>query len=237
MKKIITIALLFACPFTYGQSIKLFSIDKNKWLEPDDTVTVTVLNSDMIYASLDITNVSENSVELMIHREIIEILPNAENAFCFETCFNSDVNETTKPYSLSAGDTLFYDDGYFYTTYKTNGAKGISIIKYTFYDNNNLDDATSVIFKFDSENAVGIEQVQDTEYEVRVYPNPVRNKLQITTYELQEEVLIQIFNITGQRLLSLVSSHSQEITINVETLGSGMYFLKVGNKVVKFIKK
>ena len=232
MRKIFTITFLLACSFTYGQSLKLFSVSESRLLDSDDTVTIIVPNSDNISSGLNITNASENSVELMIRREIIEILPNAENAFCFMLCYDTDDNETIEPHTILAGETLTYFDGYFHTEYRTNGAKGISIVKYTFYDNDNLDDTTSMFFKFDSRNATGVEQIQGKE-QVQVYPNPINHELQITNYE---GGIIKLFNLVGQCVLSIESAHSLKTTIDVSHLQAGMYYLKAGSKAIKIIK-
>ena len=68
---------------------------------------------------------------------------------------------------------------------------------------------------------------------LRVYPNPVNYELRIMNYEGEE---IQIFNIMGQALLSFKPLPSLEPVIDVTSLNSGMYFLKIGNKTVKIIK-
>jgi hypothetical protein len=101
----------------------------------------------------------------------------------------------------------------------------------------------SFIFETDECNAFeGWELVYDAgyagvaairNYELRVYPNPVNSQLRITNYEGGE---IQIFNIVGQTLMTIRTVGTIE-TIDVSHLAKGMYFLKVGNKVVKFVKE
>jgi len=43
--------------------------------------------------------------------------------------------------------------------------------------------------------------------------------------------------IVGQKLLSIPSLKSTEATIDVRHLANGVYFLKVNNQMVKFIKE
>jgi hypothetical protein len=104
---------------------------------------------------------------------------------------------------------------------------------------------------------VGIKQLQGYEVtKLQVYPNPVNHELRITGYEGGE---IQIFSITGQNLttslrgtecrsnpgnnnndsglLRSARNDASEIVIDVSHLASGMYFLKVDNKVVRFVKE
>jgi len=79
--------------------------------------------------------------------------------------------------------------------------------------------------------------------ELKIYPNPTSGQLKITNYEtgfgvsqLREITTIEIYNVVGQ-LLSIESLKSTEITIDVQHLTNGMYFLKVNNQVVKFVKE
>jgi len=84
---------------------------------------------------------------------------------------------------------------------------------------------------------VGIEQLRVTSYKLQVYPNPTNGQLRITNYELRESTTIEIYNVMGQKLLSIESLDSTETTIDVQHLANGMYFLKVGSQVVRFLKE
>ena len=93
---------------------------------------------------------------------------------------------------------------------------------------------------------VGVEQLRVTSYKLQVYPNPTTGQLKITNGELREGSVIEIYNIMGQVVLStaalktlrtLETLESGETTIDVQHLAKGMYFLKVGNQVVRFVKE
>ena len=61
-------------------------------------------------------------------------------------------------------------------------------------------------------------------------------QLQVTNYELQEGALYNIFGVTGQMLMQ--GNLSGETTIiNVSSLSQGVYFIKAGNSVGKFVKE
>ena len=84
----------------------------------------------------------------------------------------------------------------------------------------------------------GIEELQITNYELRVYPNPVNSQLRITNYEFKENDVVEIYDVVGRTLnnyqFSIVNS---QLIIDVSHLVSGMYYLKLDNRVVKFVKE
>ena len=65
---------------------------------------------------------------------------------------------------------------------------------------------------------------------MRLYPNPSNNRV----YVLGASKRIEVFNILGKRIY-----HSEEEvdSINVSEWNSGIYFVKSGRSVVKFIKQ
>ena len=70
---------------------------------------------------------------------------------------------------------------------------------------------------------------------LKVYPNPTTGQLQVTGYELQENAEYRIYSIVGQVVMQGKLEHEGQI--DVSALSSGMYFLKIDNKVVKFVKE
>ena len=91
---------------------------------------------------------------------------------------------------------------------------------------------------------VSVEELTIDNGQLTVYPNPTSGQLKITNYEtgfgvsqLREGSVIEIYNVVGQKLLSIESLKSTETTIDVQHLANGMYFLKIGNQVVRFVKE
>jgi len=74
-----------------------------------------------------------------------------------------------------------------------------------------------------------------------IYPNPAKNELQVTSYELQDGV-IEIYDVYGRKLLvnHLITSSSNHL-INISSLSSGVYFVRLingqGTFMQKFIKE
>jgi len=71
-----------------------------------------------------------------------------------------------------------------------------------------------------------------------IYPNPAKNELQITNYELGI-TNVEIFDIYGRNLSSnhLIPTSSNHL-INISHLPAGVYFIKISNTFVgKFVKE
>jgi len=86
-------------------------------------------------------------------------------------------------------------------------------------------------------NFAGIEVVDKTIF--KIYPNPAHDILNIET-ETSETFNIEIFDIQGRQLSqisNLTSTSSSLISVNISSFPSGIYFIKVGNSVKKFVKK
>jgi hypothetical protein len=87
-----------------------------------------------------------------------------------------------------------------------------------------------------------------TNYELRVYPNPNTGQLTIEGVKANNDLPIQIFNVVGQDVGTGSARPDNKggqtppqqdgtITIDVSHLANGMYFLKIGNKTVRFVKE
>ena len=72
---------------------------------------------------------------------------------------------------------------------------------------------------------------------IYIYPNPASNQLRVTNYELRENAVIEIYDVVGQMLQSKIVNLQSEIMFDVSHLASGMYFLKIAGKTVKFLKE
>ncbi|MDR1737810.1 MAG: T9SS type A sorting domain-containing protein, partial [Candidatus Symbiothrix sp.] len=77
--------------------------------------------------------------------------------------------------------------------------------------------------------------------EIRIYPNPVKDELHINfpSFENLESLNAQIYDISGRTVGALRATPTDNGTaaINVSNLSSGVYFLKIGDKRVRFVKE
>ncbi|MCF6279565.1 MAG: T9SS type A sorting domain-containing protein [Flavobacteriaceae bacterium] len=84
--------------------------------------------------------------------------------------------------------------------------------------------------------ALGISSVENENSNIKIYPVPSNNKLFVQfANSFSENVSFSIYNQFGKEVLESVLS-SDIASINLKNLSSGIYFLKIKNKVFKFIK-
>jgi hypothetical protein len=69
-----------------------------------------------------------------------------------------------------------------------------------------------------------------------ISPNPVIDNLTITISESLIDESIQIYNLTGIKVLQ-VNINNTTIQIELESLPQGVYFIKIGNETKMFVKK
>ena len=93
----------------------------------------------------------------------------------------------------------------------------------------------SEFLNYDCFEVVGIEDI--TLSQIKIYPNPTNKVLMIDSGKLtMDNAEYTIFSITGQLIMQGKLS-GETTTINAESLTSGMYFLRIGEKTVKFVKE
>lgn len=88
---------------------------------------------------------------------------------------------------------------------------------------------------------VGIKESSSVLNEVFVYPNPFSNKLSIKGNEVGKITSIQLFDLLGKEIDTVLEKNNDELKIvNPENINTGIYFLKLnsveGSKTVKIIK-
>jgi hypothetical protein len=71
-----------------------------------------------------------------------------------------------------------------------------------------------------------------------IYPNPAINKIEVRSQNLKNNS-IEIYDIAGklQRCTILYNSSQSGSSVDISQLKSGLYFLKLGSEVQKFIKQ
>ena len=75
-----------------------------------------------------------------------------------------------------------------------------------------------------------------TQKKIAIYPNPVKRNLIFDNSKIKSSKT-EIFSINGQLLkTNMYHNYVSKQTVDVSNLSTGIYFLKIKNKMVKFIK-
>jgi len=126
------------------------------------------------------------------------------------------LNASTQEIEVSAAGKIYFADDYMYID---DGAS----LPYSF--------AVSDIRKMQFAESTGIEEIVTESF--KVYPNPVRNELYISSDDFQPHPY-QLYSTDGRLLLQ---GESQEGSpVNVSTLPTGLYILKINNSSFKINK-
>ncbi|MCY7292338.1 MAG: T9SS type A sorting domain-containing protein [Ferruginibacter sp.] len=76
--------------------------------------------------------------------------------------------------------------------------------------------------------------VDDTKYQLRLYPNPTVNKLMIDWKGSGKNVLIKIIDSKGAVLETKTVAATNLVNVNVSTLTKGMYYIELNDgEIVK----
>jgi len=120
---------------------------------------------------------------------------------------------------------------------------GWNIIYQTITCNSKKKSTNSVTF-VDAVNIVTTGIEEKTGKSFKIYPNPVKNMLYVvasTPLSHQSNRLLSVVEVTntlGQTVYnSPLTNHNSPLTINVSQLQPGIYFIRLGNEVHKFVKE
>ncbi len=142
----------------------------------------------------------------------------------------TDGTSYTRMYDLGGtsgrnpGGSLVTDGTYLYGTTWLGGSKDAGVI---FKINNNTVSLTGVA-------------TNKSNQEIKIYPNPAKEILNIEFASLNENVRLKITNLLGEDVLDepLLNQHS---TFNTKHLETGVYFIRIENnglsEVVKLVKE
>jgi len=84
---------------------------------------------------------------------------------------------------------------------------------------------------------VGIENIEQTSNLFYIYPNPVSCNLHIANRESRiKNNTIEVYNIAGLLVKQIAIKQSNEMIIKIDDLQNGIYFIKIDNSILKFVK-
>jgi len=124
--------------------------------------------------------------------------------------------------------------------YRKDGSQQWQPVDFTFKGSNNAGTITveniqsgDYVLGACNEDYTGINEKHDSNIEI--YPNPAKDVIKLSAVGNQPSTL-KIYNVSGA-IIDEIDFNSNEIEINVSEYKSGIYYIEINDKTVKFIKE
>lgn len=215
----------FVADSTFANEDTLFLYGDSEW----------VYDANSAGAFFNITNNSGASMDISLKRTEVNVVTNTKNNTCWVTCPAN---------YLSAGDQVVYlaptmstlaagaSDLTFAPKFKANGTQGISIIRYTFFDDANPNDSLAIVIVYNHQTAASIATLDLKSFTMA--PNPAQDYTAISFEALNNEnVRLDILDLNGKVILSqnnLINQGLNQIRVETSALPQGVYLLQINGK-------
>ena len=234
MKKLLLtlfVAVLFSGLFS--QSLELYF--EGELLDPEAEITL-IAHADsgmMELHNIGVRNISNAAIDVKCVRTHIDTVAGSENALCWVVCYPAEVDTSVYSLIIEPQDTNYS----FYGHYYPFGFNGITKVKYTFYDVNNIDDQIIFFANYDATGASGVDEINTNVTLSNAYPNPA-NKLVNFDYDLQgsNKGKVVIYDLLGSVVKDIeIPGNYGSLKLNTFDLVEGIYFysLLINNEVIK----
>jgi choice-of-anchor B domain-containing protein len=88
-----------------------------------------------------------------------------------------------------------------------------------------------------TEGPSGMDKEFITEDKIKIFPNPFNNSFSVISILENENVNVEIFDISGKVVLKEIYTSKEKTITIAPNLNSGLYFVKINNEVFKLIKQ
>lgn len=183
-----------------------------------DTVKVNGTDADLqLICKSKIVNTSNQAIELGIVRTQNVISTGWETTICLDFCYDASTDSITT--NIDAGDTTIVS--LYFWNYNTIGTGMAELI---FYDVIDPSVTKNTIYLGDAF-TTNIEETQ--KIELKFYPNPVQEVLNIQLPKFVQTGKIEIYNVIGKKLKSYdISKFGNRFQVPVEVFPKGTYILR-----------
>lgn len=185
-----------------------------------------------VVAYIFVTNISENPLWVRVKKVELDILPGTLNTFCWGLCYAPVVFLSPDSINILPGHTDSID---FSGHYTPNSLKGVSSLRYVFFNCADHNDSVSLTIKF-SAFPLGIENPGPATTLSNAFPNPANSVVKFNYNGVNEpgSVLV-IKNVLGSVVKEIaLDNGTGKAIVGVSDLNEGIYFysLLVNNKPV-----
>ncbi len=222
----LVLAVLVAAPFSFAsaQSLQLLNHPGVTYGDPNDWE---------YEIPLDVQNISGNTLSIIAKREEVNVVNGHETFFCWEECYTPAV-DLGAPVTMAPNEIVTLFKSYL----QPHGTAGISTVRYSFYNANDISDSVQYTFVYDIGITSGIQDLANLISQP--YPNPSSEAVSLDlNLPAGLEATVQIVNVIGRTVKSQKAQpQQQKVTFTTADLAPGIYFIRTiaDNKTIKVQK-
>lgn len=248
MKKSLFILISLFCLKGFSQnSIKVTNIASTATVAPNAIIEATTSAGNITSIDFDLTNTSASTKSYhVVRRDIVLNMvaatsTTADAHFCFGSqCYGADVDTSLMALTLNAGQSASSVPGTYNiltTDLVEASAVGYSLVKYCFYNVANHNDSLEFTIKYNG--VLGVNELSaNTISSFELFPNPATDATVIKVNSQKATTAkVVIYNALGAVVSEKnvnMAEGKNKIDLNVDGLGSGVYFaqIKTANNAV-----
>ncbi len=227
MKKLLLAALTISilATFSFAQSFELYH-EEELFQSGGIVVVPDDVSASLMLAHMSIKNISAVSKVVKAKKEEISVVPGSVNTFCWFLCWEPTIFVSPFGVTIEPGIT----NNEFSGDYMPLNNAGVTIMRYTFFDEANPNDSIHFYTHFNA-GTIGMDELTNENVSFsNPYPNPARSQVSFD-YTLPLSVntaSLKIHNLLGSIVKEQrISDRSGKITIDVSDLNEGFYFYSV----------
>ncbi len=235
MKKLLLLPVLCLSLGAGAQgSIQLYNNDDATAISPNTAVMMSTSASSNIKYNIDVKNISNSTKKYLVKRYDLTLNSSALAYYCFAgNCYGPGTIESPDTLLLGAGQSASQNtlNPYFILTADLDEgpAVGYSLIRYTFFDVNNVSDSVQVTLIYNS--PVGVSETKKNLNSVALFPNPSEgNSTLLINTQTAFTGKVMVFNSLGDLISEQTASFSQgqnKLTLHLENASPGVYLVSV----------
>lgn len=187
----------------------------------------------VLYAEIHLHNDGASVIEVKVRKEDIYVVPGTMDTYCLGIqCYGGETPVSLHSIQIDPGlaDSSFVGD------YYPMGNEGTSVIRYTFFNVNDLDDTISVTVRYSGTVGIASSEIQPVLLS-NAYPNPASDRVYFDHFQFttaNSRVLV-IRDMAGRIVREvLIPAERGTIEIDISDIDSGIYFYSLleGRKVM-----
>ena len=219
----------------FAQSLELSNL--NGIIPPNSIIIQAgTPDSGTLVTHLNVKNISNTGINVLCKKSLLSLLDSTMMLFCWGICYDSSVHVSPNPQYIEAGHsfTEFVGD-YIAMTASYYFHSGESVVRWVFFNQENVNDSVSVTVKYTTY-PLGIAEVNNRQPDLsNAFPNPAGASASFNySIPTGSTGVVIVRNVLGSTVLSeQLAGESGKFTINSFNLSEGIYFysLMVDGKI------